>query len=418
MKLVLLAPSLKFNHTLRSSFRSDVVQGIASIDSRSFDTTPFVDTPFTHVSCMFHTPTNLKVPMFEQTYTKYQYICDGLVDLLTTCSAMLKQKSPQDTLVFDLLSCELNTPPFVQEMNQIEQDLGINVRYSLNQTGTTPDSDWIMESDSVDVKDTYFTSRIENVSIVLSTIVIEPVMMAPEPEPAVILPVIINVPPPSTNDHFDTGGFQNVPQPEAPVTEAPTPIALLKTPDELKRDELTAFGYSADEVSVINNTVISSDNAFINIDFIPATISTTKTITETRRAKHVGIGLIFDKNTSISSFKTNPQQLGMTRFSKSTIKVFKKGSTININTDVEDDTGVYANLMDSGDSVDFDMGSSTVTFTKNAAGGYDVSGQSGSYEDGEELVIGQTLFYFGGVGTDGQTELGGSIGDPYIQCFN
>ena len=64
------------------------------------------------------------------------------------------------------------------------------------------------------------------------------------------------------------------------------------------------------------------------------------------------------------------------------------------------------------------MGSSTVTFTKNSAGGYDVSGQNGSYEDGDKLVIGQTLFYFGGVGTDGQTELGNSIGDPYIQCFN
>ena len=44
----------------------------------------------------------------------------------------------------------------------METQLNINVRASTNKTGSTPDADWIMESDNTDIRDVYFTSSIQN----------------------------------------------------------------------------------------------------------------------------------------------------------------------------------------------------------------------------------------------------------------
>ena len=50
----------------------------------------------------------------------------------------------------DILSCNLNNEEFIKEINKIENDLNIDIRFSLNQTGNNPNGDWILESDDVE----------------------------------------------------------------------------------------------------------------------------------------------------------------------------------------------------------------------------------------------------------------------------
>jgi len=62
----------------------------------------------------------------------------------------------------------LNNPEFQACVSQIESDLGINIQYSLDPTGNSPQGNWVLESDNVNVKDVYFTEDINNWSSVLS----------------------------------------------------------------------------------------------------------------------------------------------------------------------------------------------------------------------------------------------------------
>ena len=73
-------------------------------------------------------------------------------------------------LVVDLLSCNLNEPTFIQEVERIANEEGVVMRYSLNQTGDPDaDGDWVLESSGDDVKDLYFTDAIDDWDNVLAS---------------------------------------------------------------------------------------------------------------------------------------------------------------------------------------------------------------------------------------------------------
>jgi hypothetical protein len=62
---------------------------------------------------------------------------------------------------FDFLACALYDPTTMKAaFEYIETETGVDLRASTNFTGTAPDGDWIMESDNVDVRETYFTDAV------------------------------------------------------------------------------------------------------------------------------------------------------------------------------------------------------------------------------------------------------------------
>ena len=62
---------------------------------------------------------------------------------------------------FDFLACSLYNPTKMAALfTHLEQATGIDLRASTNFTGNGPDGDWILESDNVDVRQTYFTDEI------------------------------------------------------------------------------------------------------------------------------------------------------------------------------------------------------------------------------------------------------------------
>jgi len=69
----------------------------------------------------------------------------------------------------DYLTCNLNDPFFQEQISQMETDLGLDIRYSVDQTGNNPDGNWVLESDNVNVKDVYFTSAIDSWTGVLNS---------------------------------------------------------------------------------------------------------------------------------------------------------------------------------------------------------------------------------------------------------
>lgn len=95
------------------------------------------------------------LPFFEDREpSAYPYFNQGAIDLFQG----LKARNP--AIIIDILTCNLNKPSFASSVAQIQTDLGINIRYSLDQTGNAPEGNWVLESDGVDVKDLYFTELI------------------------------------------------------------------------------------------------------------------------------------------------------------------------------------------------------------------------------------------------------------------
>lgn len=75
----------------------------------------------------------------------------------------LQELSP--AVIIDFITCNINTPPHIERIKQIEEDLKINIRYSIDETGMP--SNWVMESDKTDIKDIYFTEKINDTSFTL-----------------------------------------------------------------------------------------------------------------------------------------------------------------------------------------------------------------------------------------------------------
>ena len=138
-------------------------------------------TNVTHIAFMYHHPGYAKVPFFYDddkdvvidqntnlldmsllNEPKYNYFSDKLVNLFKYV------KTINENIIIDLLTCDLNEQSFIDEVNLIENDLGVNIRYSIDKTGNNPLGNWVLESDNVDVKNIYFNENINNWNVILA----------------------------------------------------------------------------------------------------------------------------------------------------------------------------------------------------------------------------------------------------------
>jgi len=118
----------------------------------------------THLALVYDFPGFYSIPMFpdidyetrDASSSKYKYISNTFINILDTIKKTISTK-----LTVDLLSCRLNSPIFQSEIQSLEKELDINIRYSVNDTGRRPKGDWILESHGVDIKDEYFTESID-----------------------------------------------------------------------------------------------------------------------------------------------------------------------------------------------------------------------------------------------------------------
>ena len=129
----------------------------------------------THLAFVYHYPGYNEVPFFPDDYSliddepytqKYIFFPDNLVELFKKINELTNEP-----LIVDLLTCSLNNPEFKTCVEQVENDLGINIRYSLDQTGNEPEGNWVLESDGTNVKDVYFTDKINDWNDTLSNII-------------------------------------------------------------------------------------------------------------------------------------------------------------------------------------------------------------------------------------------------------
>jgi alpha-tubulin suppressor-like RCC1 family protein len=75
--------------------------------------------------------------------------------------------SKYNNITIDLITCNIKNKKFIYEINKINETLDINIQYSINSTGNVLNSDWIMESDNVSIKDIYFNDNINEYTDIL-----------------------------------------------------------------------------------------------------------------------------------------------------------------------------------------------------------------------------------------------------------
>jgi hypothetical protein len=167
MKLLILHKSIEDDIILNNSFNNDCIvryeKDYNSIENllNSINDINFI----THLAFIYHYPGYCELPYYDDAKNiekTYRHFSNNIINLINNLiSKGLKY--------VDILSCNLNYDSFIQEIHQIQNDLKINIRYSLDQTGNDPNGNWILESDNIDVKNLYFNSNINNWNSVLNS---------------------------------------------------------------------------------------------------------------------------------------------------------------------------------------------------------------------------------------------------------
>ena len=117
-----------------------------------------------YLSFVYHFPGYFEIPFFmnpDETDRKFNNFSNEFIKLLEKCKEKCKD------LIVDFLSCNLKNADFFSETLKIEKLLGINIRYSVNETGNKK-GDWILESDNTDIKKFYFNDNINKWNYVLT----------------------------------------------------------------------------------------------------------------------------------------------------------------------------------------------------------------------------------------------------------
>ena len=160
--------TIAFNYTIPKPLENGSLEGTQSTPTDVLDT--IGTNNIKHLALAYHYNGFNKIPFFSNSSpvecdenSTYKYFSNDLIDLFKQINEKINE-----SLIVDILTCSLNNPEFKKCVEQIENDLGINIRYSLDQTGNSPQGNWILESDNADVKDVYFTEDINNWTDVLS----------------------------------------------------------------------------------------------------------------------------------------------------------------------------------------------------------------------------------------------------------
>lgn len=95
-----------------------------------------------------------KVSTKSDLQSKLRLFSQDLVDLAK--QLVVKNGS----LVLDIISCDMNTEEFVKEVTLFAGLTGASVEYSTNQTGNGNNADWVLESNSENLINLYYTENI------------------------------------------------------------------------------------------------------------------------------------------------------------------------------------------------------------------------------------------------------------------
>ena len=144
-------------------------------------------TDVSQIAFLYHFPGFCRLPFFyddvpQQDPTgqepvsppqaKYHFYSDKVIEIITALRDGRKEELKASEFVVDIISCNLDTPEYIDEVHTIENDLGINIRFSVDATGNPADGgNWVMESESptVNIRDQYFTDGILNWTGILSS---------------------------------------------------------------------------------------------------------------------------------------------------------------------------------------------------------------------------------------------------------
>lgn len=105
-----------------------------------------LSTKYTHIGLIFENNLNI-LPMFEERM---------FGPLFSYFLAKIKQVGVN---ILDLITCDFSTAYIAENIKYLEKKYEINIRYSIDKTGSL--TNWVMESDDVDIKSSYFNSNID-----------------------------------------------------------------------------------------------------------------------------------------------------------------------------------------------------------------------------------------------------------------
>jgi hypothetical protein len=100
---------------------------------------------------------------YKPVTSKYTYWSDTVIDIIRELKDGRAEDLKSTEFIVDVLCCDLNNTKYKEEVLKIEEDLGINIRFSVDKTGNNASGgNWVMESESfiVNVQRDYFTDRV------------------------------------------------------------------------------------------------------------------------------------------------------------------------------------------------------------------------------------------------------------------
>lgn len=92
----------------------------------------------------------------QKHHLKYDHIISSrFIELL------LKIKDKSKDIIIDLITCEINDNIFIEAINNLKKEYGLNIRYSVDKTGNNPQGNWILESHNINIENLYFNENIK-----------------------------------------------------------------------------------------------------------------------------------------------------------------------------------------------------------------------------------------------------------------
>jgi alpha-tubulin suppressor-like RCC1 family protein len=133
---------------------------------------------------------------------------------------------------------------------------------------------------------------------------------------------------------------------------------------------------------------------------------------------HNSLDIIFKRNSNIDNFKIKTDNLCLdNRINKKYLKVIKSGKEVNVNKELDNDTGLYVNLSLENDYVSLKLMNKNIVINRIENDNYelfrDINKEPEIFKSGEIINIDSYKIEFGGASVD-DTSLSGSGGDPYI----
>jgi alpha-tubulin suppressor-like RCC1 family protein len=133
----LLVSSLKVDNSIKDLFSSN-----GDIDA--FVNT--LGTKYKQIGFIFDNTSNT-IPFFDETAfgPKFEYF--------------VTKSKIKGVVIFDIIACNFTSGDIEARVHELEKKLGVDIRYSVDRTSSL--TNWVMESDDVDLRPIYFTDTID-----------------------------------------------------------------------------------------------------------------------------------------------------------------------------------------------------------------------------------------------------------------